>query len=98
MGKKKDKSKRQKKKIVYRTKEERQNEVKKIISKLSSFDLNTTYEPIKNLYSKFKEYISEGQRMEINIPFPEINRRIKGLLAISVNEQVWINLKNEKFN
>ena len=35
--------------------------------------------------------------MEINIPFPEINRRIKGLLAISVNEQVWINLKNEKF-
>ena len=46
MGKKKDKSKRQKKKIVYRTKEERQNEVKKIISKLSSFDLNTTYEPI----------------------------------------------------
>ena len=98
MGKKKDKSKRQKKKIVYRTKEERQNEVKKIISKLSSFDLNTAYEPIKNLYSKFKEYISEGQRMEINIPFPEINRRIKGLLAISVNEQVWINLKNEKFN
>jgi hypothetical protein len=98
MGKKKDKPKRQKKEIVYRTKEERRNEVKKIISKLSSFDLNTTYEPIKNLYSKFKEYISEGQRMEINIPFPEINRRIKGLLAISVNEQVWINLKNEKFN
>ena len=53
--------------------------------------------PIKKLYAKFKEYISEGERMEINIPFPEINRRIKGLLAISVNEQVWINLKNEKF-
>jgi hypothetical protein len=97
MGKKKDKPKRQKKEIVYRTKEERQNEVKVIISKLSSFNLNTTYDPIKKLYAKFKEYISEGERMEINIPFPEINRRIKGLLAISVNEQVWINLKNEKF-
>ncbi len=98
MGKKKDKPKRQKKEIVYRTKEQRQNEVKEIISKLSELKLNTNYEPIKKLYAKFKEYISEGQRMEINIPFPEINRRIKGLLAISVREEVWINLKNEKFN
>ena len=90
--------KRVKKQIVYRTKEERQNEVKEILSKLSEFDLNLTYEPIKKLYEKFKEYIQEGNRIEVNIPFPEINRRIKGILAISVREEVWINLKNEKFN
>ena len=57
-----------------------------------------TYEPIKKLYQKFKEYIQEGNRIEVNIPFPEINRRIKGILAISVREEVWVNLKNEKFN
>jgi hypothetical protein len=100
MGKKDRKKgeKRVKKQIVYRTKEERQNEVKEILSKLSDFDLNLTYEPIKKLYEKFKEYIQEGNRIEVNIPFPEINRRIKGILAISMREEVWINLKNEKFN
>jgi len=100
MGKKNRKKgdKRVKKEIVYRTKEERQNEVKEILNKLSEFDLNMTYEPIKKLYQIFKEYIQEGNRIEVNIPFPEINRRIKGILAISVREEVWINLKNEKFN
>ena len=100
MGKKDHKKgeKRVKKQIVYRTKGERQNEVKEILNKLSDFDLNMTYEPIKKLYQKFKEYIQEGNRIEVNIPFPEINRRIKGILAISVREEVWINLRNEKFN
>jgi hypothetical protein len=100
MGKKDRKKgiKRIKKETVYRTKEERQNEIKEILEKLSDFDLNLNYEPIKKLYQKFKEYIQEGNRIEINIPFPEINRRIKGILAISVREEVWINLKNEKFN
>ena len=100
MGKKDRKKgeKRVKKQIIYRTKEERQNEVKEILNKLSDFDLNLTYEPIQKLYQKFKEYIQEGNRIEVNIPFTEINRRIKGLLAISIREEVWINLKNEKFN
>ncbi len=94
MGKKnRKKEKRVKKEIVYRTKEERQNEIKEILSKLSEFNLNTGYEPIKKLYQIFKEYINEGNRIEVNIPFPEINRRIKGILAISVREEVWITLK-----
>lgn len=97
MTKKKKKDKRVKKEIVYRTKEERQNEVKEILKQLSSFNLNINYEPIKKLYGLFKIYINEDKRVEINIPFPEINRRIKGLLAISVNEEVWVNLKHEKF-
>ena len=91
------KEKREKKKIVYRTKEQRQEEVKEVLKQLGEFDLNIKYEPIKKLYTLFKEYIQEDKRMEINIPFPEINRRIKGLLAISVNENVWIKLKHEEF-
>jgi hypothetical protein len=96
--KKKKKEKKVKKEIVYRTKEERQEEVKEILKQLSSFDLNLKYEPIKKLYGLFQTYIKEDKRIEVNIPFPEINRRIKGLLAISVNEEVWVNLKHEKFN
>ena len=94
---KKTKKKKVKKKIVYRTKAQRQEEVKNILKQLSEFDLNIKYEPIKKLYQQFKTYILEGNRMLINIPFPEIDRRIKGLLAISVNEEVWLKLEREKF-
>tara|TARA_B100002051_G_scaffold251550_1_gene263951 strand:- start:700 stop:996 length:297 start_codon:yes stop_codon:yes gene_type:complete len=94
---KKKKRTKVKKEIVYRTKEERQEEVKNILKQLSEFDLDIKYDPIKKLYQQFKTYIAEGNRMLINIPFPEINRRIKGLLAISVNEEVWIKLEREKF-
>lgn len=91
------KQKKGKKQIIYRTKEERQLEVKEILNQLSKFDLNIKYEPIKKLYKLFKEYINEDRRIEVNIPFPEIDRRIKGLLAISVREDTWVNLKHEKF-
>jgi len=91
------KKKREKKKTIYRTKEQRQEEVKEVLNQLNEFDLNIKYEPIKKLYTLFKEYINEDKRIEINIPFPEINRRIKGLLAIGINENVWIKLKHEEF-
>ena len=44
---KKTKKKKVKKEIIYRTKEERQEEVKNILKQLSDFDLNIKYEPIK---------------------------------------------------
>ena len=98
MGKhKKNKPKKEKKEIVYRTKEQRQQEVREILKQLSKFELTPRYEPVKDLYKQFKQYIDTGDRIEINIPFPMIKRRIKGLLAASVNEDVWIKLQNEKF-
>ena len=95
MGKNKKGEKRVKKEIQYRTKEQRQEQVREVLNKLTEFDLNITYEPVKKLYSLFKEYIQEDRRIEVNIPFPEIKRRIKGLLAISINEETWISLQNE---
>ena len=63
---------------------------------LTNFDLNMTYQPIRDFFKLCKEYVEEDRRIEINIPFPEINRSIRGLLAISVREECWINLKHEK--
>ena len=98
MGKhKKNKPKKEKREIVYRTKDERHEEVRTILKQLSKFELTPRYEPLKELYKQFKRYIDTGDRIEINIPFPMINRRIKGLLAASVNDNVWIKLQNEKF-
>lgn len=99
MGKHKKKGvKKNKKEIIYRTKEQRQDEVREILKKLSEFQLNIAYDPVRKLYGLFKIYIEECKRIEVNIPFPDINRRIKGLLSISCREDCWINLKNERFN
>ena len=95
---KKNKVKKQKKQPEYRTKQERQAEVKHILEQLSEFQLNPSYTPVKKLYLKFKEYINDGDRLVVNIPFPEINRRIKGVLAINKREEVTIGLLNEKFD
>jgi len=105
MGKyKKNKPKREKKPPVHRTREERQEEARKrqeearkILAKLTELQLNVTYEPIQMLYKRLNEYIEKGERIIVNIPFPEINRRIRGILAISVREMVWIKMENEKF-
>ena len=95
MGKKRG-PKREKKLPEYRSKEERQEEIKPILSKLSELQLNPTYDEIRDLYKKIQLYISTGDRIEINIPFPAIKKRIVGLLATNKREQVWVMLKNEK--
>ena len=77
MSNKKKRTKKEKKEPEYRSKEERQSEVKHILEQLNEYQLNAKYQPVKKLYLNFKEYISEGDRLIINIPFPEINRRIK---------------------
>ena len=97
MSNKKKRTKKEKKAPEYRSKEERQSEVKHVLEQLNEYQLNTKYEPVKKLYLNFKEYISKGERLIVNIPFPEINRRIKGILAINKREDVVISLMNEKF-
>lgn len=98
VNKKKSKIKREKKQQEYRSLDERKEEVKIIIKQLSEFDLNISYEPVKKLYLLFTEYIQEDKRIIVNIPFPMINRRIKGILARNKREEVTIGLINEKFN
>ena len=83
------------KKIEYKTKEERQADVKNIIKELSKFELTMTYEPIKQLYKHFKDFIDNGNHIKVNIPFPMIQRRIKGLLPDTVNEKCWVKLVSE---
>jgi len=97
VNKKKSKEKRIKKVPEYRSLTERKEEVKNILQQLSKFELTPAYEPVKKLYKLFKEYIDEDKRIIVNIPFPMINRRIKGILARNKREDVTISLLNEEF-
>ena len=94
---KKKREKKLKIKPIYRTIEERKNEVRKIKEVLDEHQLSIEYEPIKKLYNIMFNYIKTGERIIVNIPFPDMNKRIEGVLAVNIREEVALRLKYEKF-
>ena len=93
---KKNKRSKKNKDLINRTKEERQAEVTKIIQSLQTLNLNPgDYQPIRILYNLLQKYIRDGERIEVNIPFPEIHKQIVGVLAIRLTEEVVVKLTKE---
>jgi len=77
--------------ITYRTKEQRINEVKPIIQKLSELNIKAAeHEEIRELLQKIQTYIHQGERIEINIPFPIADVDIVGVLASDIKERVYM--------
>ena len=77
--------------MPYRTKEERITEVKPIIQKLTELKIKASdHEEIKELLTKIQVYIQQGERIEINIPFPIADVDIVGVLATDLKERVWV--------
>lgn len=97
MGKKSRRPHRNKQIIGVRTKEERQKEVQTIMDTLTQFELTTEYTQVRQLIELLQSYVEIGERIVVNIPFPEINRCIQGILATSKREEVWIKLKYQKY-
>ncbi len=87
-----------KKHPILKNLDQRKSEVKEVINSLYSLNLSQDYPPINNLYKIMFGYIKDGGKKNINIPFPMINKRIKGILPDTINEKCWIKLINEKFN
>ena len=87
----------ERKSIEYKTKDERKADVANIIKEFSKFELTPRYEPIKKLYCNFKDFIENGNHIKVNIPFPMVNRRIKGELMPNKKADSTICLKHEKF-
>ena len=77
---------------MLRTKKERQEEVKKIISKLTELKLTIIYEPIQLLFTLLQSYIHEGKTIKINIPFPTIRKTIVGILPTDKHRECWVKL------
>ena len=89
--------------IIKRTKEQRQNEVKTIIKKLNELHLTTSYDGIKTLFQNMKQYtnisnddttINSDEPIIINIPCPELNILITGVLEIDLRKKVWVKLES----
>ena len=80
-------------KTIIRTKEQRQNEIKTIIKKLNELHLNTSYDGIKTLFKNMKEYLISENPIIIDIPCPELNICIKGVLEVDLSKKVWVKLE-----
>ena len=84
------------KSITTRTKEQRQNEVRTIIKKLNELHLNTGYDAIKTLFENMKTYINDDIKIDIDIPFPDMNVNIKGVLETDIKKKVWVRIESIK--
>ena len=98
-NKKKSKTTERKSKYIpiLRTEEERSIECRQIINKLTELQLTILYEPIKELFIILQNYKKYGKKIKVNIAFPMINKRIKGILSDTLNEDCWIKLEHENF-
>lgn len=80
-----------------RTKEQRQKEILPIIKKMNELGLTINkHEELKDFFTQMKKYIQdeEGKKnVDINIPIEELGIRIKGVLAVNINERVWVKLE-----
>ena len=92
--KKKDKMKDKIKNDRQRNEQERRFETLNIIYQLKQNNITSKYPAIRELLNKMHTYVVTGDRIEINIPFPEMNKRIKGVLASHKYEEVVIMLKH----
>lgn len=76
-----------------RNKEERRNETNMVVKTINELKLNTGYKEVIELYKCIQSYVNDGKEQQLNIPFPAIDRRIKGLLPLSKNKKLWIKLE-----
>jgi Ethanolamine utilization protein EutJ (predicted chaperonin) len=76
-----------------RSKDERREQVRPIFEKLAELKLTACeHDEIKELLKMIGTYVKNGDKQTINIPFPEINKRIKGTLEPNTSKDSCIRL------
>jgi len=78
-----------------RTIEQRREQVRPIIDKLTELQMNVSYPAIRELYKQLSQFIKTGEDMKIKIPFPEFSRNIKGELSNAPYIPCWVKLEME---
>jgi hypothetical protein len=78
-----------------RTIDQRREQVRPIIDKLTELQMNISYPAIRELYKQLNQFVKTGEDSKIKIPFPEFGRRIKGELTNAVYKPCWVKLEME---
>ena len=78
-----------------RTIEQRREQVRPIIDKLTELQMNISYPAIRELYKQISHFIKTGEDTKIKIAFPEFSRKIKGELSNAPYIPCWVKLEME---
>jgi len=78
-----------------RTIEQRRQQVRPIIDKLTELQMNISYPAIRELYKQLNQFVKTGEDAKIKIAFPEFSRKIKGELSNATYKQCWVKLEME---
>ena len=79
-----------------KTQEERRAEVRPIIEKLTELNITVMEPPIKELFSKMSFFVKNGEKTEINIPYPKTNQIIEGVLHPKIGKRTWVKMTTVK--
>ena len=78
-----------------RTLDQRREQVRPIIDKLTELQMNISYPAIRELYKQLNHFVKTGEDTKIKIAFPEFSRKIKGELSNATYKQCWVKLEME---
>jgi hypothetical protein len=78
-----------------RTIEQRREQVRPIIDKLTELQMNISYPAIRELYKQLNQFVKTGEDAKIKIAFPEFSRKIKGELTNATYKPCWVKLEME---
>jgi len=76
-----------------RTQEQRREQIRPIIDKLTELQMNVSYPAIRELYKQLNQFVKTGEDAKIKIPFPEFSRKIKGELNNATHKPCWVKLE-----
>ena len=76
-----------------RTQEQRREQIRPIIDKLTELQMNISYPAIRELYKQLNQFVKTGEDAKIKIPFPEFSRKIKGELSNAHYIPCWVKLE-----
>lgn len=77
-----------------RNQAERRYETLNIIYQMKQNNLTSHYPAIRELLSILNTYVIEGKRIEIDIPFPELKKRIVGVMEVNKKHKCVVVLKS----
>ena len=76
-----------------RTIEQRREQVRPIVDKLTELQMNVSYPAIRELYKQISHFVKTGEDTKIKIAFPEFSRKIKGELSNAPYIPCWVKLE-----
>ena len=76
-----------------RTIEQRRDQIRPIIDKLTELQMNVSYPAIRELYKQLSQFVRTGEDAKIKIAFPEFSRKIKGELSNAPYIPCWVKLE-----